>query len=162
MGSVVKLEIKGKVRAIQFGMGVAFLLAAGGCSRSTSLYSSSNHSQPSYNDEVMYDLAAQFQNLAQSADGYVKFRLPPEKADGINGEELLEQIRQNMPQKLAPFIDYTVHAKVEGSNVVLLLCDSDVALIEDAGCNYRLDKTLWKKPTKNSCRFTINSGDYCQ
>jgi hypothetical protein len=116
------------------------------------------------NDEGMSDLALDFKELSQSADAYLKFDLPPEELDSIDDHRLLVLLKERMPQKFAPLRGYQIEAQIQGSNVVMLLCDSNsnVALMEDAGCNYRLDKALWKLDNKTSCDFTIDTGKYCE
>lgn len=116
------------------------------------------------NDEAMYDLALNFKELTQSADAYYKFDLPPQELGNVDGRRLLVLLHDRMPQKFEPLRGYQIKAQIQGSNVVMLLCQSNenVALIEDAGCNYRLDKALWKSANTSSCEFTIDTGNYCQ
>ncbi|MEL3926873.1 hypothetical protein [Aeromonas enteropelogenes] len=111
-----------------------------------------------YDDEHMYDLASQFKDLAQSVDGMVKFGDLTTK----NGDQILTQVFQESPEKAKPFEMYTIKVELQGDNAILLLCNKDVALIEDAGCNAELDKVHWKTPTHQSCSFTIDSIPLCK
>ncbi|WP_421201891.1 hypothetical protein [Aeromonas enteropelogenes] len=111
-----------------------------------------------YDDEHMYDLASQFKDLAQSVDGMVKFGDLTTK----NGDQILTQMFQESPEKAEPFEMYTIKVELQGDNAILLLCNKDVALIEDAGCNATLDKTYWNTPAPNSCNITINSKTLCK
>lgn len=111
-----------------------------------------------YNDEKMYDLASQFKDLAQTVDGSIKFG----ETVIENGDNALEIVSIGQPDKVAPFAKYTIKVDVQGDNAVLLLCDADIALIEDAGCNAVLDKIYWKNATQNSCSFTIDSHQLCK
>jgi hypothetical protein len=126
-----------------------------GCSNTTGR---TNH------DDAMYDLARDFKALSQSADAYYKFDLPPEELGNVDGRRLLVLLKERMPQKFEPLRGYQIKAQIQGSNIVMLLCDSndDVALIEDAGCNYRLDRALWQSDNAVSCDFTIDTGKSCQ
>ncbi|MFT6907706.1 MAG: hypothetical protein ACJAS1_004390 [Oleiphilaceae bacterium] len=111
-----------------------------------------------YNDEKMYDLASQFKDLAQAIDGSIKFG----ETEFENGDKALETVSKEYPDKVAPFAKYTIKVDMQGDNAVLLLCDADIALIEDAGCNAVLDKIYWQEVTQNSCAFTIDSHQLCK
>lgn len=110
-----------------------------------------------YNDEKMYDLASQFKDLAQTVDGSIKF------GDVMidSGAQALEIVSTEQPDKVAPFVKYTIKAEMQGDNAVLLLCEEDVALIEDAGCNAVLDKVYWNELKSNSCVITLQSNQVC-
>lgn len=109
-----------------------------------------------YDDEVMYDLASKFKDLSQKVDGYVKFSPGATKENAT----VLENagVRTIIQRE---FSGYEVKVDVQGSNVVMLLCKDDVALIEDAGCNAELDKALWKSPKPNSCNIALKSSLIC-
>ena len=111
-----------------------------------------------YNDESMYDLASRFKDLAQTVDGSIKFGETVIK----DGNKALEIVSSESPDKVAPFAKYTIKVNVQGDNAVLLLCDADIALIEDAGCNAVLDKIYWKDINPKRCEFTINSDQLCR
>jgi hypothetical protein len=110
-----------------------------------------------YDDERMYDLASKFKDLSQSIDGHIKF-----SEDLIyDGDQILNQMLLSAPNLLTSFADFTIKVSVQKSNAILLLCDGDIALIEDAGCNAVMDKILWKDVKPNSCEFTIDSIQLC-
>lgn len=111
-----------------------------------------------YNDEKMYDLASKFKDLAQTVDGAIKF------GDTVikNGDKALEIVSREYPEKVISFAKYKIKVDVQGDNAVLLLCDSDIALIEDAGCNAALDNIYWKDIHHNSCEFTLDSNQLCK
>lgn len=111
-----------------------------------------------YNDEEMYDLASQLKDLAQTVDGSIKFG----KTVIENGDKALEIVSNEHPDKVAPFTKYIIKVDIQDDNAVLLLCDADIALIEDAGCNAILDKTYWNNVVQNSCAFTIDSHQLCR
>jgi hypothetical protein len=111
-----------------------------------------------YNDEKMYDLASQFKDLAQTVDGTVKFG----KKVIENGEQALAIVAIEYPDKVAPFTQYSIKVDLQGDNAVLLLCDAEIGLIEDAGCNSVLDKIYWKNVEHHNCAFTIDSNLLCR
>lgn len=111
-----------------------------------------------YNNEEMYDLASQFKDLSQTVDGSIKF------GDAVveSGVQALEIVSVEQPDKVVPFVKYTIKVEIQGDNAVLLLCEDDVALIEDAGCNAVLDKIYWKEIKSNSCVITLDSNQVCK
>ncbi|MFA7517633.1 hypothetical protein [Shewanella sp.] len=109
-----------------------------------------------YDDEIMYDLGSKFKDLSKKVDGYVKFSPGATKENA----SVLEKSGVNTIIQ-RDFSGYVVKVDVQGSNVVMLLCENDVALIEDAGCNAELDKALWKSPKVNSCEIALDSFTVC-
>ena len=109
-----------------------------------------------YDDEAMYDLASKFKDLSQKVGGYVKFSpgATKENASVLESSGVNTIIQRE-------FSGYQVKVDVQGSNVVMLLCKDDVALIEDAGCNAELDKALWKYPEATSCQIALDSYSVC-
>ena len=111
-----------------------------------------------YNDEKMYDLASQFKDLSQTVDGAIKFG----EAGIETGQQALERVSIEQPDKVAPFAEYVIKVELQGDNAVLLLCDDNIALIEDAGCNAVLDKVYWQVLNPNSCVITLDSHQLCK
>lgn len=107
--------------------------------------------------EKMYDLSSKFKDLAQSADGIVKFDHEFSKLD----ISILQYMQVKYPEKIKPFDGYKIKESVEGKNVVLLLCNDSVALVEDAGCSAAIDKHYWNQSIAQSCDFTIDSKIIC-
>ncbi|MFT6351898.1 hypothetical protein [Neptuniibacter pectenicola] len=111
-----------------------------------------------YNDEKMYDLASQFKDLSQTVDGAIKFG----EVTIETGQQALERVSVEQPDKVAPFAEYVIKVELQGDNAVLLLCDDNIALIEDAGCNAVLDKVYWQVLNPNSCVITLDSHQLCK
>jgi hypothetical protein len=111
-----------------------------------------------YNDEKMYDLASQFKDLSQTVDGAIKFG----EVAIDTGQQALERVSVEQPDKVAPFAEYVIKVELQGDNAVLLLCDDNIALIEDAGCNAVLDKVYWQVLNPNSCVITLDSHQLCK
>ncbi|MEM5537527.1 hypothetical protein WNY58_14145 [Neptuniibacter pectenicola] len=111
-----------------------------------------------YNDEKMYDLASQFKDLSQTVDGAIKFG----EVTVETGQQALERVSVEQPDKVAPFAEYVIKVELQGDNAVLLLCDDNIALIEDAGCNAVLDKVYWQVLNPNSCVITLDSHQLCK
>jgi len=111
-----------------------------------------------YNDEKMYDLASQFKDLSQTVDGAIKFG----EVTIETGQQALERVSVEQPDKVAPFAEYVIKVELQGDNAVLLLCDDNIALIEDAGCNAVLDTVYWQVLNPNSCVITLDSHQLCK
>ncbi|KXJ54829.1 MAG: hypothetical protein AXW15_08100 [Neptuniibacter sp. Phe_28] len=111
-----------------------------------------------YNDEKMYDLASQFKDLSQTVDGAIKFG----EVTIETGQQALESVSVEQPDKVAHFAEYVIKVELQGDNAVLLLCDDNIALIEDAGCNAVLDKVYWQVLNPNSCVITLDSHQLCK
>jgi hypothetical protein len=111
-----------------------------------------------YNNEKMYDLASQFKDLSQTVDGSIKFG----EVAIENGHQALERVSIEQPDKVVPFAEYIIKVEVQGDNAVLLLCDEDIALIEDAGCNAVLDKVYWQALNPKSCVIRLDSHQLCK
>lgn len=111
-----------------------------------------------YNDEKMYDLASQFKDLSQTVDGAIKFG----EVTVETGQQALERVSVEQPDKVAPFAEYVIKVELQGDNAVLLLCGDNIALIEDAGCNAVLDKVYWQVLNPNSCVITLDSHQLCK
>ncbi|WP_339892585.1 hypothetical protein [Neptuniibacter pectenicola] len=111
-----------------------------------------------YNDEKMYDLASQFKDLSQTVDGAIKFG----EVTIETGQQALERVSVEQPDKVAHFAEYVIKVELQGDNAVLLLCDDNIALIEDAGCNAVLDKVYWQVLNPNSCVITLDSHQLCK
>ena len=110
-----------------------------------------------YNDEKMYDLASELKDLSQTIDGYLKFG-DIEFKDGV---ELLDLVSKEYPSKVDDFVGYDIKVDIQADNAVLLLCDGDIALIEDVGCSAVVDQILWKNIQRNSCEFKIDANKVC-
>lgn len=109
-----------------------------------------------YSDEKMYDIAAKLKDTAKALDGFAKFS----DLSSLSDQEMLLQAVKNNPEQLSVFEDYQLLVDIQGSNAVLMLCDGEKALIEDAGCNLDLDKIYWQQQN-NSCVITLKAKDVC-
>lgn len=113
--------------------------------------------QAEYSDEAMYDLASILKDVAQAVDGEVKFGEIHNLAD----EQIIANAMSSAPDKLAKLSEYQVVLEIQGDNAVMLLCDGDVALMEDAGCNAAFDNGYWHQPKHNTCKISLNASSVC-
>jgi outer membrane lipoprotein-sorting protein len=105
--------------------------------------------------ESCMDYASKLKDLSQTVDGYVKFGEPHQ----LSGNELLHAAAN--PDDLSYFADYQLKVDQQEDNVVLLLCNGDSALMEDAGCNASLDKHYCAAQSTVKCSFTLSPQSLC-
>lgn len=108
--------------------------------------------------EKMYDLASDLKDIASGVDGVVKY------GDGrsLSETELLLESVNNNEKRLEKFSDFQLRVKVEGNNSAVLLCQDDIALIEDSGCTAESDLQSWNDDITRSCDFSLNLKKICR
>ncbi|MGO2128820.1 MAG: hypothetical protein ACTH4U_08780 [Pseudoalteromonas prydzensis] len=62
---------------------------------------------------------------------------------------------------LAPFEGYQLKVFIQDKNAVLLLCEDDVLLIEDAGCTAQSDIQHWQSTHQQACEITLDTNQVC-
>lgn len=122
--------------------------------------------QAKYSDEVMYDMASILKDVTQAIDGELKFG----DTSGLTNEKIIENAMSTNPNLLTRLSDLAIKGKIsdyrivyeyQGDNAVLLICDGDIALMEDVGCNAAFDKVYWNDPQPNTCKITLNASAIC-
>ncbi|OAN13134.1 hypothetical protein A3K86_15850 [Photobacterium jeanii] len=111
-----------------------------------------------YEPDEMYPMASKFKDLSQLIDGLVKFSNTPITTES----QARRQLQAEYPEQLKEFRDYDLRIDIQGKNTVLLLCDGNTALFEDAGCNGSFEYHHWKKNYSQACEFTINTSKVCK
>ncbi|OOE87171.1 hypothetical protein BZG73_02965 [Salinivibrio siamensis] len=134
---------------------LAMLMAIASCS-----------TQAKYSDEVMYDMASILKDVSQAIDGELKWG----NTEGLSQEEIISNATLTNPNQLpelevlaqeAKVTNYRLLQEFQGGNAVMLICDGDVALMEDAGCNAEFDKIYWKSPRPNTCSINLDAVALC-
>lgn len=129
-----------------------------------SLTSCANSSQ--YSEEVMFDMASILKDVAQAVDGELKFG----DTAGQTEKEIFENAISANPAQITKLsqlaIDgnisnYRILSEFQGNNAVMLICDGDIALMEDAGCNSEFDKIYWDSPKPYSCQIKLDAAALC-
>ncbi|MEI8593008.1 hypothetical protein [Photobacterium sp. Hal280] len=113
--------------------------------------------QAEYSDETMYDLASILKDVAQAVDGEIKFG----EINNLADEQIIAKAMSSAPDKLAKLSEYQMILDIQGDHAVMLLCDGDVALMEDAGCNAAFDNSYWHQPQHNTCKISLNASSVC-
>lgn len=134
---------------------IAFVLTLTSCATHTG-----------YPEEVMYDMASILKDVTQAVDGEIKFG----DTAGLTNDEIIRNATASNPTLLTRLpelalegnlSDYRILSEFQGNNAVMLICDGDIALMEDAGCNSAFDKIHWNSPQPNSCEIKLVATDVC-
>lgn len=115
-----------------------------------------------YSTEEMFDLASKLKDLATAVDGTLKFSDTKFDQSTHSQTALLLEAVNNDVQKLEPFSDYELILSIQEDNAILLLCDDDIALIEDIGCTAKSDLQHWQATQSHSCQITLDATALCQ
>lgn len=119
-----------------------------------------------YSDEVMYDMASILKDVSQAIDGELKWG----KTEELSQEEIISSATSTNPNQIpelkvlaqeAKVANYRLLHEFQGDNAVMLICDGNVALMEDAGCNAEFDKIYWKSPRSNTCSINLDAAAIC-
>ncbi|NOI65396.1 hypothetical protein [Vibrio sp. 99-8-1] len=122
--------------------------------------------QAKYSDEVMYDLASVLKDVSQAVDGELKFG----NTANLTNDAIIKNATSSNPKQLTRLVelakegnitDYRIISQFQGDNAVMMICDGEVALMEDAGCNAEFDTPYWNNPQPNSCAITLNAAEVC-
>ncbi|ODS04578.1 hypothetical protein [Vibrio scophthalmi] len=122
--------------------------------------------QAKYSDEIMYDIASILKDITQAIDGELKFG----DTAGLTSHEIIDNATRSNADKLAKLpklakaaeiSDYRILSEFQEDNVVMLICDGDIALMEDAGCNAAFDKSYWDTLQPNSCSIKLDAAEIC-
>ncbi|HCN71835.1 MAG TPA: hypothetical protein DIS96_08980 [Pusillimonas sp.] len=110
-----------------------------------------------YDDEIMYDHASELKDIVQIVDGEVKFGAN----DGLSSDAIIQKALKTRPNALDSFSPYSVEFAISGDDAVVLMCDGNVGLIEDAGCTAKVERILWSNPEPDTCRFALDTSQMC-
>lgn len=110
-----------------------------------------------YDDEIMYDHASELKDIVQAVDGEVKFGAN----NGLSSDAIIQKVREAHPNAFNSFAPYSLEFAISGDDAVVLMCDGNVGLIEDAGCTAKVDRVLWIEPRLDSCRFELDTSQIC-
>ena len=121
-------------------------------------------SKANYPDEVMYDIASILKDVSQSVDGELKFG----ETTGLTQKKIIDMALSNSQLdeisdlvKRANIAEYKMISEFQDDNAVMLICDGNMALMEDAGCNAAFDRVYWKSPKVNTCEIRIDASKIC-
>ncbi|RUO66249.1 hypothetical protein SAMN06297229_0259 [Pseudidiomarina planktonica] len=129
--------------------GIAVVLAV--------LLSGCNSHADTKDPETMYDIASELKDISTSVQGLVKYG----NGNELSESNLILQAIDNDESRLEIFSDYTLRVRVDGQRSSVLLCDDDIALIEDSGCTPEVDLHHWNTDVANQCSFVLNLDKVC-
>ncbi|MDN3485710.1 hypothetical protein CWB58_04450 [Pseudoalteromonas sp. S201] len=110
-----------------------------------------------HDPEKMADLASQLKDISAAVDGTLKFS----SETYTDPQKLLLDALRNDKAKLEVFKDYQLKIVIQEKNAVLLLCEEETLLIEDAGCTAKSDLQHWKYDENQICEITLQSNQIC-
>ncbi|GHA66867.1 hypothetical protein ACFFLZ_15320 [Photobacterium aphoticum] len=111
-----------------------------------------------YSDEALYDVASTLKDITQAVDGEIKFG----DTDNLTHAQIIDNALAADPSLLDKLKPYQWQLAIQGDHAVMLLCDDDIALMEDAGCNAQFDNAYWQQPKPDSCRIQLQAQEVCQ
>lgn len=110
-----------------------------------------------HDPEKMADLASQLKDISAAVDGTLKFS----SETYTDPQKLLLDALRNDKAKLEVFKDYQLKVVIQEKNAVLLLCEEETLLIEDAGCTAKSDLQHWQSDENLICKVTLKSNKAC-
>ncbi|MDP4983256.1 hypothetical protein [Pseudoalteromonas tunicata] len=110
-----------------------------------------------HDPEKIIDLASQLKDIAAAVDGTLKFSAQ----QYVTSQALLLAAINNDETKLEPFKGYELKIEIQDNHAILLLCEHDVVLIEDAGCTAQSDVQHWQSTANKACEVTLNASQIC-
>lgn len=91
--------------------------------------------------------------------------------DGVLEEDsfLPEAISPNLkqgtahdPQLLDPFKGHVLRLRIENHHALILVCQEQTALIEDASCTANIDRYSSLEGRTSPCEFTMKVAEFCK
>jgi len=106
--------------------------------------------------EDRYETASHFSDFVQK----VNFKYAFEEIEGLSTEEVIEQVARTDEDYRAILNNFNVKSYFEDDNVVMLMCEGDSLIIEDAGCTAKVEKVFecGERPT---CALSSNAFKVC-
>lgn len=82
---------------------------------------------------------------------------------GLSDKGVFERATTDNPKRLAPFAHYTLLLKRQGKHSAVLVCtpDGKTALLEDAGCTFKMEVHHWRDRPGAPCEFTLDLAKVC-
>lgn len=108
--------------------------------------------------EKMADLASQLKDMSAAVDGTLKFS----SETYTDPQKLLLAAIRGDKSKLEPFKNYQLKVVIQEQNAVLLLCEKEILLIEDAGCTAKSDIQHWLSEDAKACEATLRTDSVCK
>lgn len=109
--------------------------------------------------ELNYTASA-LTKVSAAVDATVQYMSVP---NGASSAEILRLSTSEDPALLKPLKGFRILARREGPFSEVLVCEHDgsKALLEDAGCTAKLDRTHWRDNPHARCEFTLDLKSIC-
>ncbi|MAD53395.1 hypothetical protein DFO83_11013 [Idiomarina loihiensis] len=106
--------------------------------------------------EDRYEAASHFSDFVQK----VNFKYALEDIEGLNNEQIIEQVARTDEDYRAILNNFNVKSYFEDDNVVMLMCEGDSLIIEDAGCTAKVEK-VFECGERPACALSTNAFKVC-
>lgn len=110
-----------------------------------------------HDPEKMADLASQLKDISAAVDGILKFSSEPY----TDPHKLLLAAIKDDKTRLKPFKNFQLKVVIQEQNAVVLLCEEETLLIEDAGCTAKSDIQHWQSDEKKKCDVSLSINKIC-
>lgn len=107
--------------------------------------------------EERYEVASHFSDLVQK----VNFKYALDNSEGLSTGEVIKQVASTDQSYQAILRNFDVNSHTEDDNVVMLMCEGDSLIIEDAGCTAKVERILacGQRP---ACAVSLNLKKLCE
>lgn len=106
--------------------------------------------------EERYETASHFSDFVQK----VNFKYAFEDVEGLSTEEVIEQVARTDEDYRAIRENFNVKSHFENDNVVMLMCEGNSLIIEDAGCTAKVEK-VFECGERPACALSSNAYEVC-
>ncbi len=106
--------------------------------------------------EDRYETASHFSDFVQK----VNFKYAFEDIEGLNNEQIIEQVASTDEDYQVILNNFKVKSYFENDNVVMLMCEGDSLIIEDAGCTAKVEK-IFECGERPACALSSNAFEVC-
>ena len=106
--------------------------------------------------EDRYETASHFSDFVQK----VNFKYAFEDIEGLSNEQIIEQVARTDEDYRAIRNSFNVKSYFENDNVVMLMCEGDSLIIEDAGCTAKVEK-VFECGERPVCALASNAFQVC-
>ncbi|KPD20543.1 hypothetical protein [Idiomarina zobellii] len=106
--------------------------------------------------EGRYETASHFSDFVQK----VNFKYVFEDIEGLSNEQIIEQVASTNEDYQAILDNFNVESYVENGNWVMLMCEGNSLIIEDAGCTAKVEK-VFECGERPSCALSNSAFEVC-
>lgn len=106
--------------------------------------------------EDRYETASHFSDFVQK----VNFKYAFGDIEGLSTSDVIKQVANTDQDYQEILRSFDIKSHVEGDNVVMLLCDGESLIIEDAGCTAKVERIL-ACGERIACEISLDVNGIC-